>query len=90
MKDYLSKLNSDYGKDSEIKWNFTELVINCNGEVVVRFEPTRDMTDVEVRVKSFLQLKIVNGQRRLIGSWASLVVNKQLTPSMGKRRWFVL
>ena len=37
-------------KDKEspdIKWNFTKFVIDRNGNVVARFEPTHDMKDLK-------------------------------------------
>ena len=50
----LSKENPNYKEDAEIKWNFTKFLINRNGEVVKRFEPTEDMTKVEAEIKSLL------------------------------------
>ncbi len=44
-------------KDKEspdIKWNFTKFVIDRNGKVVARFEPTHDMKDLEKLVESLL------------------------------------
>lgn len=41
-------------KSSDIKWNFTKFLINRKGEVVARFEPTRDMDDVEQQVAAQL------------------------------------
>ena len=42
----LKKIDKDYENNSEIKWNFTKFVIDRNGEVVARFEPTAKMSDV--------------------------------------------
>lgn len=50
----LKKADPDYEKSSDIKWNFTKFVIDRQGEVVARFEPTRDMADVEQCVKALL------------------------------------
>ena len=44
----------DYDKKPDIKWNFTKFVVNREGEVVARFEPTADMADVEKFVESQL------------------------------------
>ena len=38
----------------DIKWNFTKFIIDRNGKVIARFEPTADMADVEECVKSLL------------------------------------
>ena len=54
LDDMLGKADPDYAKKSDIKWNFTKFIINRNGEVVKRFEPTADMAEVEVCVKSLL------------------------------------
>lgn len=37
-----------------VKWNFTKFVVDKNGEVVARFEPTAPMSEVEECVKSLL------------------------------------
>ena len=36
------------------KWNFTKFVIDREGNVVARFEPTADMEKVEACIKSLL------------------------------------
>ena len=54
LDDMLSKENPNYKEDAEIKWNFTKFLINRNGEVVERFEPTEDMTKVEAEIKNLL------------------------------------
>ena len=38
----------------DIKWNFTKFVVNRDGEVVARFEPTADMAEVEACIKELL------------------------------------
>ena len=43
----LRKANPDYDKSTDIKWNFTKFLINREGNVVERFEPTTDMKVVE-------------------------------------------
>ena len=50
----LSDNDPDYDKKSDIKWNFTKFVVNREGEVVARFEPTADMTEVEKCVASLI------------------------------------
>ena len=56
--DLLAKMfaqqDPDWDKKSDIKWNFTKFIVNRDGEVVARFEPTADMADVEACVKSLL------------------------------------
>ena len=54
LEDMLSKEDPDYKQKPDIKWNFTKFVVNRNGEVVARFEPTADMKKVEACVASLL------------------------------------
>ena len=54
MDKMLSKADPDYAKKTDIKWNFTKFVVNRDGEVVKRFEPTANMADVEKFVKELL------------------------------------
>lgn len=48
--------NPNYAKDPSIKWNFTKFLIDREGHVIDRFEPTADMKDVEAGVKAALKL----------------------------------
>jgi glutathione peroxidase len=50
----LKKIDKDYKNNPEIKWNFTKFVVNRDGEVVARFEPTAKMSDVAECVKSLI------------------------------------
>lgn len=40
LHDMFSKANPDYDKNAEIKWNFTKFLVDKEGKVVARFEPT--------------------------------------------------
>lgn len=42
---------NEKGKPQSIKWNFTKFLINRQGEVVARFEPTNKPEDFLARVK---------------------------------------
>ena len=42
--------NKKFGDKAYIKWNFTKFLVNRQGEVVARFEPTVDMKDVRAAV----------------------------------------
>ena len=44
----------EWDKKPDIKWNFTKFVIDREGNVVARFEPTADIKDVEACVKALL------------------------------------
>ncbi|MBR4162076.1 MAG: glutathione peroxidase [Solobacterium sp.] len=54
MNKHLAKIDPDFENNPNIKWNFTKFVIDREGNVVARFEPTADMADVEACVKSLL------------------------------------
>ena len=34
------KMDKDYKNNGNVKWNFTKFLIDRNGEIVARFEPT--------------------------------------------------
>ena len=54
LEEMLGKADPDYAKKPDIKWNFTKFVVNRDGEVVKRFEPTEDMANVDACVASLL------------------------------------
>lgn len=54
MNVMLKKIDSDYKNNPEIKWNFTKFVVDRNGNVVARFEPTADMKELEKCVEALL------------------------------------
>ena len=46
--------DSLYYQNPDIKWNFTKFLIDRNGKVVKRFEPTAKMGEIEAAVNSLL------------------------------------
>ena len=40
--------------ENDVRWNFTKFIVNKQGEVVERFEPTTSMAEVEEYVKKLL------------------------------------
>ena len=44
----------DFRNNANIKWNFTKFVVDRDGNVVARFEPTADMGEVVAFVKSLI------------------------------------
>ena len=54
LKKFSDANNKAFGDKAYIKWNFTKFLIDRQGNVVARFEPTNDMKDVEACVKSLL------------------------------------
>jgi glutathione peroxidase len=47
MSALLKKMDKDYKNSPDIKWNFTKFVVDRNGSVVARFEPTVSMDKLE-------------------------------------------
>lgn len=47
MSALLKKIDKNYKDNPEIKWNFTKFIVDREGNVVARFEPTADMKKVE-------------------------------------------
>lgn len=54
LKGVVKKMDKDYKNNGHIKWNFTKFVIDRNGEIVARFEPTVSMKDVKAKVEEVL------------------------------------
>jgi len=54
MSAMLKKLDKDYKNNPDIKWNFTKFLVDREGNVVKRFEPTADMKEVERAVAGLL------------------------------------
>ncbi len=54
MSGMLKKIDKDYKKNANIKWNFTKFIIDREGKVVARFEPTTNMKDVEAFVAELI------------------------------------
>lgn len=51
---FVKKMDKDYKNNPDIKWNFTKFVVDREGEVVARFEPTDSMKDFEKLVKELI------------------------------------
>ena len=54
MDKLLSQQDPDYAKNPDIKWNFTKFLVDREGNVAARFEPTQSMKFVEAVVGSKL------------------------------------
>ena len=54
MKLMAKARDKDYKNNGKIKWNFTKFVIDRNGEIAARFEPTADLAAVNAKIKEVL------------------------------------
>ncbi len=54
MSAMLKKIDKDYKNNPDIKWNFTKFVIDREGTVVARFEPTADMKELEKCIETLI------------------------------------
>lgn len=54
LKDAVKKMDKDYKNNGTIKWNFTKFLIDREGEIAARFEPTEAMDRVKARVEEIL------------------------------------
>lgn len=50
----LSEVDPDYKNKPSIKWNFTKFLIDREGNVVERYEPTEAISTIEDRIKEIL------------------------------------
>ncbi|MBR3282101.1 MAG: glutathione peroxidase [Ruminococcus sp.] len=54
LEEMFAKTDPDWNKKPDIKWNFTKFIIDREGNVAARFEPTADMSEVEELIKKLL------------------------------------
>ena len=54
LESMLTRTRPDYMETADIKWNFTKFLIDREGNVVERFEPTADMDVVEEKIREIL------------------------------------
>ena len=54
LEKFANANNKKYGEKAYIKWNFTKFLVDREGDVVARFEPTVDMADVKAAVAAAL------------------------------------
>lgn len=54
LKASVKKMDKNYKENSNIKWNFTKFLIDRNGNIIARFEPTEPMDTIKEKVKEIL------------------------------------
>lgn len=55
LEDMFSKADPDYAQKPDIKWNFTKFLIDSEGNVVKRFEPTATKEVIAPEVEKLLK-----------------------------------
>lgn len=54
LKGVVKKMAKEYKNNGNVKWNFTKFLIDRNGEIIARFEPTVSLKDVKAKVEEVL------------------------------------
>ena len=54
MNGVAKKMDKDYKNNGNVKWNFTKFLIDREGQIVARFEPTASMKEVRAKVEEVL------------------------------------
>ena len=51
MNGIAKKMDKDFKKNGNVKWNFTKFLISRDGAIIARFEPTVPMKTVMEKVR---------------------------------------
>ena len=54
LKNVVGSMDPDYANNGNIKWNFTKFLVDRNGNLVARFEPTDAMENVDAAILALL------------------------------------
>ena len=54
LKPIVKKMDKDYKNNGNIKWNFTKFVIDRDGNIAGRFEPTDSLDKLKAKVEELL------------------------------------
>lgn len=54
LNDILGKANPNFAQEPSIKWNFTKFLVDREGNVIERFEPTEAMQHIEEAIKKVI------------------------------------
>ena len=54
LKMVVKMMDRHYKDNNDIKWNFTKFLVDREGNVVHRFEPTESLDDVKAKIKELL------------------------------------
>ena len=50
----IEKISTTYKNKEDIKWNFTKFLVDKNGNVVKRYDPTFDPKNIEKDLKEII------------------------------------
>lgn len=59
LHDRIQEYYPEYLVGRNIRWNFTKFLVDANGKVIQRFEPTDSMLDVEEAIEKLLTASVV-------------------------------
>lgn len=54
LKPIVKKMKEDYKNNGKIKWSLTKIIVNWEGEIFARFEPTEIIKKVAEKVREIL------------------------------------
>ena len=54
MAGIAKKMDKDYKNNGNIKWNFTKFLVDREGNIIARCEPTESMESVKMKVEAVL------------------------------------
>lgn len=54
LKAAVKRMDKDYKENGNVKWNFTKFLIDRNGNIAARFEPTESMDTVKEKIEEVL------------------------------------
>ncbi|MBQ2164303.1 MAG: glutathione peroxidase [Muribaculaceae bacterium] len=54
LDEMMTKADPDYATKPDIKWNFTKFLVDKEGKVIARYEPTHDIKLIEQDIKKLL------------------------------------
>ncbi len=54
LRPIVKKMDKDYKNNGNIKWNFTKILIDRNGDIAARYEPTADISKIRAKLEEVL------------------------------------
>ena len=57
LDEMMRKMDPDFDKKPDIKWNFTKFLVDQEGKVIARYEPTHDIKLIEQDIVKLLEGK---------------------------------